>query len=53
MISSPIFVAPINFKSKDIVTQGAFSADLCAAVPAPASTKAERYPPCVIPAAFK
>ena len=32
VISSPIFDAPINFRSKDIVTHGAFSADLCAAV---------------------
>ena len=53
IISSPIFDAPINFKSKEIVTQGAFSADLCAAVPAPASINADRYPPCVMPAAFK
>ena len=45
IISSPVFDGPINFKSKDIVTQGAFSADLCAAVPAPASTKADKYPP--------
>ena len=42
-----------NFRSKEIVTHGELSADRCAAVPAPASTKADRYPPCVIPAAFK
>ena len=53
IISSPTFEEPINFKSKEIVTHGAFSAALCAAVPAPASIKAERKPPWVIPAAFK
>ena len=40
IISSPILDAPINFKSKEIVTQGEFSAVLWAAVPAPASTSA-------------
>ena len=39
--SSPSFEAPINFKSNDIVTQGTFPAALCAAVPDPASIKAE------------
>ena len=53
IISSPIFDAPINFRSKDIVTHGALSTDLCAAVPAPASTNADKYPPWVMPAAFK
>ena len=53
MISSPILDAPINLRSSEIVTQGALSAERCAAVPAPASIKADRYPPCVIPAAFK
>ena len=43
----------MNLISSEIVTQGALSAALCAAVPAPASIKAERYPPCVIPAAFR
>ena len=42
IISSPIFDIPINFKSNDIVTQGALSADLCAAVPAPASINAAK-----------
>ena len=45
VISSPTFDVPINLRSKDIVTQGAFSADLYAAVPAPASIKAAKYPP--------
>ena len=53
IISLPIFEVPINLRSNEIVTQGALSAERCAAVPAPASTKADRYPPCVIPAAFK
>ena len=53
IISSPTLDAPINFKSKEIVTQGAFSAALWAAVPAPASIKADKYPPCVIPAALR
>ena len=42
IISSPILEAPINFKSKEIVTQGAPSAVLCAAVPDPASTSAHK-----------
>ena len=42
MISSPILDAPMNFKSKEIVTHGEFSADLWAAVPAPASTNADK-----------
>ena len=41
-ISSPILDAPINFKSNEMVTHGAFSAALCAAVPAPASINADR-----------
>ena len=53
MISSPTFDAPINFKSNEIVTHGALPAERCAAVPAPASINADKYPPCVIPAAFK
>ena len=53
IISSPIFDVLINLRSSEIVTHGALSADLWAAVPAPASIKADRYPPCVIPAAFK
>ena len=53
IISSSFFDAPINLRSKEIVTQGALFAERCAAVPAPASINAERYPPCVIPAAFK
>ena len=53
MISSPTFDAPINLRSNEMVTHGALSADLWAAVPAPASTKADKYPPWVIPAAFK
>ena len=42
VISSPIFDAPINFKSKEIVTQGAPLAALWAAVPAPASISADK-----------
>ena len=42
IISSPIFDAPINFISKEIVTHGALSATLCAAVPDPASIKAAK-----------
>ena len=42
IISSPFFDAPINFKSKEIVTQGKFPAALCTAVPDPASTRADR-----------
>ena len=42
IISSPIFDAPINFKSNEIVTHGALSAALCAAVPAPESISADR-----------
>ena len=42
IISSPTFEAPINFISKEIVTHGAFPAALCAAVPAPASIKADK-----------
>ena len=45
IISSPFFDAPINFRSNEIVTQGALSTDLCAAVPAPASIKGDNYPP--------
>ena len=45
MISSPNFDVPINFSSNEMVTQGALSAERCAAVPAPASIKADRYPP--------
>ncbi len=41
-ISSPTFDTPINYKSNETVTQGAFSAVLCAAVPAPASIKADK-----------
>ncbi len=37
--SSPTLDAPINFRSNEIVTQGAFPDALCAAVPAPASIK--------------
>ena len=40
--SSPTLEAPINFKSKEIVTQGAFPDALWAAVPAPASIKADK-----------
>jgi len=36
------FEAPINFKSKEIVTQGAPLAALWADVPAPASIKADK-----------
>ena len=32
----------INFKSNEIVTHGKLSAALCAAVPAPASTRADK-----------
>ena len=42
VISSPTFDAPINFKSKEIVTQGAPLVALWADVPAPASTKADK-----------
>ena len=42
VISSPTLEAPINFSSKEIVTQGALPADLWAAVPAPASIKADK-----------
>ena len=41
IISSPTFDAPINFKSKEIVTHGAFFETLYAAVPAPASISAD------------
>ena len=40
--SSPTLDAPINFRSNEIVTQGAFPDALCAAVPAPASIKADK-----------
>lgn len=40
MISSSVFEAPINFKSKEIVTHGAPFADRWADVPAPASIRA-------------
>ena len=42
MTSSPTLDVPINYKSKEIVTQGAFPDALCAAVPAPASIKADK-----------
>ena len=45
IISSPSLEELINFKSNEIVTQGALSADLCAEVPAPASIRAAKYPP--------
>ena len=45
IISSPNFDEPINFRSNEMVTQGALSAERCAAVPAPASTNADKYPP--------
>ena len=41
IISSPIFEIPINFKSNEIVTHGALSAALSAAVPAPESIIAD------------
>ena len=49
----PILEDPINFISKEIVTHRLLLADRWAEVPAPASIKAQRYPPWVIPAAFK
>ena len=42
VISSPTLEVPINFKSKEIVTHGALSEALCAAVPAPASINADK-----------
>ena len=42
IISSFFLDVPINFKSKEIVTHGALPADRWAAVPAPASTKADK-----------
>ena len=53
IISSPILDDPINFRSREIVTHGILSAALWAAVPAPESIKADKYPPWVIPAVFK
>ena len=51
--SWPNLTAEINFNSNDMVTHGFGSADLCAAVPAPASTREAMNPPWVIPAALR
>ena len=51
--SWPNRTVEINFNSNEIVTQGLPSADLWAAVPAPASTKAAIKPPWVIWAALR
>ena len=45
VISSTTLDAPINFKSSEMVTQGALPDVLWAAVSDPASIKADTYPP--------
>ena len=44
-MSSPALDAPIYLISKEIVTHGALFETLCAAVPAPTSIIAAKYPP--------
>ena len=51
--SCPNRTGEINFNSNEMVTHVLPLATLCAAVPAPASTKAAIKPPWVIPAALR